>query len=113
MKFYFSFLLFISISFTALAEVHCGDFILTSSNDGFMHINGVRPETQQFDFLGDDGDYNNIKYEWIVGTNYPGEWLGIEYIKRDGKKRILNVEVVQADVNATKQFATYNCVKTK
>lgn len=113
MKVRIVFLLFFFAPFMALAEVHCGDFILTSSDDGFMHINGVRPETQQFNFLGRKGDYNNVKYEWMMATKYPGEWLGMEYIKRNGEKRILNVEAIQADMDALKQFATYNCVKVK
>ena len=96
---------------TALADVKCGDFILTSSNDGFMHINGVRPETQKFTFLRAKDDYDNIKYEWMVKTNQPGHWYGMEYVKRSGSKRILNVQLVQANMNAPRVYGTYDCVK--
>ncbi|MFT2792991.1 hypothetical protein ACMV5I_23390 [Serratia sp. T13T92] len=95
------------------ADVRCGDFTLTSSNDGFMHINGVRPETQKFTFLGQKEDYNNVKYEWRVATNQPGKWLGMEYIKRNGNKRFLNVQLLQASMDAPREFATYDCVKVK
>lgn len=95
------------------ADVRCGDYLLTSGNDGFMHINGVRPETQKLTFLGASGDYENVKMEWRVATNQPGKWLGMEYIKRDGKKRFLNVQLLQANMDAPRQYATYDCLKVK
>ncbi|AIR07176.1 hypothetical protein JT31_21950 [Cedecea neteri] len=101
------------LSTSVLADVRCGDFILTSSNDGFMHINGVRPESQKFTFLKGDGNYDNIKYEWMVKTNQPGKWLGMEYIKRNGNKRILNVQLAQANMDAPRQYVSYDCVKVK
>lgn len=101
------------MSTAAVADVRCGDFTLTASNDGFMHINGVRPETQKFTFLKGGEDYDNIKYEWMVKTNQPGRWLGMEYIKRGGTKRILNVQLAQANMDAPRQYATYDCVKMK
>jgi hypothetical protein len=43
------------IAFGAHAEdkplMHCGPFTIASSDDGFAHINGQRPETQKFTFL--------------------------------------------------------------
>lgn len=96
---------------SGFADVRCGDYTLTASNDGFMHINGVRPETQKFTFLGQKEDYDNVKYEWRVATNQPGKWLGMEYVKRGGKKRFLNVQLLQASMDAPRQFATYDCVK--
>jgi hypothetical protein len=101
----------LGFSSLAFADVKCGEFTLTSSNDGFMHINGARPESQKFTFLGNKDDYDNVKYEWMVATNQPGKWLGMEYIKRSGSKRILNVQVVQANMDAPKVFGTYDCVK--
>lgn len=93
------------------ADVKCGEFTLSSSKDGFMHINGVRPETQKFTFLRANDDYDNIKYEWMVKTNAPGHWYGMEYIKRGGWKRILNVQLVQANMDASRVFGSYDCVK--
>ncbi|HHG9944817.1 TPA: hypothetical protein ACPZLH_000703 [Yersinia enterocolitica] len=101
------------VSTTTFADVRCGDFTLTSSNDGFMHINGARPETQKFTFLKGNGDYENIKYEWMVKTDQPGKWIGMEYIKRGGNKRFLNIQLAQASMDAPRQYATYDCVKIK
>lgn len=95
------------------ADVRCGDYTLTSSNDGFMHINGVRPQTQKFTFLRQKDDYENVKYEWTLESKQPGRWLGMEYIKRNGDRRILNVQLLQANMDAPRQFATYDCVKVK
>lgn len=53
MKKYLMLLVFGSLyASSGFADVRCGDYTLTASNDGFMHINGVRPETQKFTFLG-------------------------------------------------------------
>ncbi|HEJ7160074.1 hypothetical protein QZQ06_10375 [Serratia marcescens] len=95
------------------ADVRCGDYLLTAGGDGFMHINGVRPETQKLTFLGASGDYDNVKMEWRVATNQPGKWLGMEYVKRGGTKRFLNVQLLQASMDAPRQYATYDCVKVK
>lgn len=99
-------------SASAFADVKCGDFTLTASNDGFMHINGVRPESQKITFLRKKDDFDNIKYEWIVATSEPGKWLGMEFVKRRGNNRILNVQVVQANMSGPQNFATYDCIKT-
>lgn len=98
---------------SAFADVKCGGFTLSSSNDGFMHINGIRPETQKFTFLGAKNDYDNVMFEWMVKTNQPGRWYGMEYIKRGGIKRILNVQIVQTKMNAPRVYGTYDCVKVK
>jgi hypothetical protein len=49
------------IAFGAHAEdkplMHCGPFTIASSDDGFAHINGQRPETQKFTFLGKKDDF--------------------------------------------------------
>ncbi|WP_440531001.1 hypothetical protein [Serratia marcescens] len=106
-------LLAASFSMNATADVRCGDYLLTPSNDGFMHINGVRPETQKVTYLTNPPDYDNVKMEWRVATNQPGKWLGMEYVKRGGRKRFLNVQLLQASMDAPRQFATYDCVKVQ
>lgn len=102
-----------AFSMNATADVRCGDFLLTPSNDGFMHINGVRPESQKVTYLTNPPNDDNTKFEWRVATNQPGKWLGMEYIKRGGKKRFLNVQLLQASMDAPRQYATYDCVKVK
>jgi len=77
-----------------------------------MLINGVKPETQKMSFLKAKDDYQNMKAEWMVAPDQPGRWVGLEYIKRNGKA-ILNAQWLQASMDAPRQYATYDCVKVK
>lgn len=97
----------------------CGPYTIDlSPSDGLSRINGVIPETQKIRRLTTGnasdakGDPDNIKMEWTVATDQPGRWVGLEYIKRDGKA-ILNAQWLQASMNAPRQYATYDCVKVK
>ena len=95
----------------------CGSFIFSTSgnNDGFPRINGAKPETQELTFLKGKGDYDNVKLEWMMATNQPNTWVGLEYIKRNGKA-ILNAEWIRAGVTGVDQprrLATYDCVRVK
>lgn len=107
-----------AISFGAVADdvprplMNCGPFTLSSSNDGFMHINNVRPESQKFTFLGAKEDYRNIEYQWMLPDSKVGRWLGMDYIKRNGKA-ILNVEVIRTNMDEPRQFWTYDCRRVK
>ncbi len=113
-----SFLLLISIVLpnSALADRQCGPFRLSAGpDDGWFRINGARPETQYVTFLKEKEDYSNIKLEWMMATDQPNTWVGLEYIKRDGKA-ILNAEWIRAGVTGIdmpRQLATYNCVRVK
>lgn len=92
--------------------MRCGPFRISSSEDGFAHINDVRPDTQKFSFLGKKDDYSNVKYQWMVPTDAPGKWYGMDYVKKNGKA-ILNVQLVQANMNAPRVYGSYNCEKVK
>ena len=94
--------------------MRCGDFVFSTSgnDDGFVRINGAKPETQKITFLKAKGDYDNIKMEWSLATTQPGLWIGMEYIKRDGKA-ILNTQQLRASMDAPKIFGTYDCVRIK
>jgi hypothetical protein len=70
----------------------------SGNNDGWSRINGVKPETQKLTFLKQKEDYDNVKMQWIVPANQPGIWLGMDYIKRDGKA-ILNVQWLRANMD--------------
>ena len=104
------------ISPYALADGQCGPFRLSAGpDDGWFRINGVRPETQHVTFLKEKEDYNNIKLEWMMATDQPNTWVGLEYIKYHGKA-ILNAEWIRAGVtgiDGSRQLATYNCVRVK
>ena len=95
----------------------CGPYSIDlSPSDGLARINGAKPETQKIRHLGSgssaQSEPDNIKMEWTVATDQPGRWVGLEYIKRDGKA-ILNAQWLQANMNAPRQYATYDCVKVK
>ncbi len=92
--------------------MQCGPFTLSSSYDGFMHINNVRPETQKFRFLGAKDDYNNLSYQWMVQRADAPGWFGMDYIKRNGKA-ILNVEAIRSNMDQPRVFGTFDCKKIK
>lgn len=96
----------------AFADSQCGPFHLgtSKSDDGWARINGTKPESQKFTFLKAQGDYNNVMMQWMVPTNTPGHWYGMDYVKRNGKA-ILNVQLVQASMNAPRVYGSYDCVK--
>ncbi|EAM9431625.1 TPA_asm: hypothetical protein G0G78_26880 [Salmonella enterica] len=100
-------------SFPSFADTQCGPFKLTPGpSDGWFRVNNAKPESQKVTFLKQKEDYDNIKIDWRMATNQPGRWVGLEYIKRNGKA-ILNAQWLQASMNAPRQYATYDCVKVK
>jgi len=100
-------------SSAAIADSQCGPFYLGTSekNDGWARINGVKPESQKFTFLKSKDDYDNVKMQWMVPTDAPGRWYGMDYVKKNGKA-ILNVQLVQANMDAPRVYGSYDCVKT-
>lgn len=104
-------LLFISSS--CLADTQCGPFLITPGpDDGWFRVNNAKPESQKVTFLKAKEDYDNIKIAWSMATTEPGLWIGMEYIKRDGKA-ILNTQQLRASMDAPKIFGTYDCVRIK
>ncbi|ANF79315.1 TPA: hypothetical protein P7V41_002644 [Salmonella enterica] len=91
-------------------DTQCGPFLLSPGSDGLMRINNAKPETQKLTFLKEKEDYRNIKMQWMVPTNSPGKWYGMDYVKKNGKA-ILNVQLVQANMNAPRVYGTYDCIK--
>jgi len=96
----------------ALAATQCGPFHIEAAHDGFMHINGQKPETQKMTFLKQKDDFNNVMMQWMLPDPKVGRYLGIDYVKRDNKA-ILNVEVVRTNMNQPREFWSYDCVKVK
>ncbi|PWI77285.1 hypothetical protein DEO48_25325 [Enterobacter sp. CGMCC 5087] len=95
-----------------LADTSCGPFTLSPSSDGFMHINGQRPESQKITFLKEKDDFHNVKIQWMLPDQETGRYLGMDFIKRDGKA-ILNVEAIRMNMDEPRVFGTYDCVKAK
>ncbi|HGM4958865.1 TPA: hypothetical protein ACKPZ6_002405 [Serratia liquefaciens] len=101
------------VSSSCFADTQCGPFLLTPGpSDGWFRINDAKPESQKVTFLKGKEDYDNIKIDWRVASNQPGKWVGLEYIKRDGKA-FLNAQLLQASMDAPRQYATYDCKKIK
>ena len=98
----------------AFADSKCGPFYLgtSKSDDGWARINGQKPESQKLTFLNKKDDFDNVKMQWMLPDPKIGRWLGLDYIKRDGKA-ILNVEVVRMKMDDPRQFWTYDCVRVK
>ena len=98
-----------SASFGAL---QCGDFYLKANNEGLTLINGRKTETQKITFLKKQDDYDNVMIQWMIPSPESGRWLGMDYIRRNGKP-ILNVEVVRKNLDEPREFWTYDCRKVK
>ncbi|HAT2283681.1 TPA: hypothetical protein I8190_000361 [Citrobacter freundii] len=98
-----------SVSFGAL---QCGDFYLKANDEGLTLINGRKPETQKITFLKKKDDYDNVMIQWMIPSSESGRWLGMDYVRRNGKP-ILNVEVVRKNMDEPREFWTYDCRKVK
>lgn len=100
-------------SFSAAADTKCGSFLLSSGyEDGFFRVNGTKPETQKVTFLKQQEDYENVMVQWMVPRSDAPGWLGMDYIKRNGKA-ILNVEVTRSNMDQPRVFGSFDCVRVK
>ena len=106
------FCLFLALQLTVSAATQCGPFRFDAGNDGLMHINGQKPETQKMTFLKQKDDFDNVMMQWMLPDPNTGRWLGMDYIKRN-KKAILNVEVIRKNMDEPREFWTYDCRKVK
>lgn len=94
-------------------KAKCGPyFVDLTPVDGWARINGAKPETQKITPLPGNVDGNNIKMQWMVPTDAPGRWYGMDYVKKNGKA-ILNVQLVQANMDAPRVYGSYDCEKVK
>lgn len=94
----------------ASAALQCGDFYLKANSEGLTLINGRAPDTQKISFLSKKDDYDNVKIQWMIPSPEAGRWLGMDYIRRNGKP-ILNVEVIRKNMDEPRRFWTYDCRK--
>jgi len=103
--------MFSTVCFAAPKPImQCGPFLISSSDDGFAHVNNIRPVSQKFTFLAAKEDYSSVQYQWMVPrTDYPG-FYGMDYIKRNGKA-ILNVEAIRSNMNEPRMLGSYDCKK--
>ncbi|MCG7367633.1 hypothetical protein MHZ90_16070 [Pantoea sp. ACRSH] len=101
------------LSSPCFAVTTCGPFSLEAGpDDGLFRINKVKPESQKVTFLNRQSDYDNIQVQWMLQRADTPGWLGMDYIKRNGKA-ILNVEAVRTNMDEPRQFWTYDCQRVK
>lgn len=102
----------LSLPLSSMAAIQCGGYTLKGGSDGWMRINGIKPESQKITFLKTKDDYDNVKLQWMLPDPETGRYLGMDFIKRDGKA-ILNVEAIRMNMDEPRVFGTYDCVKAK
>lgn len=110
MKFFLSCALLIFPLVAAAADKpleKCGPFELEAGEDGYMHIDGVKPWSQKI--TGAKGnDMSGATFHWMVPYPNVG-WLGmVGYIGAD-HRRWLDVQYVQDNKDAPKLYGQYPC----
>lgn len=106
------FVMALSIPSVTFAAMQCGDFYLKADKEGLTLINGRKPQSQKITFTKAQDDYDNVMIQWMVPSPEAGRWLGMDYVRSNGKP-ILNVEVVRTNMNQPREFWSYDCVKVK
>lgn len=97
-------------TFPSVAAIQCSGFRMTG--DGMTIINGDTVTSQKVTFLGEKGDYANMKMDMTLMPASDGNNYGFQFIKRDGKAW-LNVELLQASMDATRVIGSFPCNKVK
>ncbi len=100
---------FLCVSAPAMADdIQCAGYRLTG--DGMTVINGETVTSQKVYFLGEPGDYANIKLEMGLMPARDGNNYGFEFIKRNGKAWF-NVQLLQYSMDAPKIIGSFPCKK--
>ncbi|CAM3712007.1 hypothetical protein BS639_17220 [Rouxiella silvae] len=97
-------------SSSSMAAFVCGGWKLDVNSAGETTLNGQVTDTQKITFLKKDGDYANIKMDMALSSSRDGNMYGFEFIKRAGRA-FLNVQLLQARMDAPKVFGTFDCHK--
>lgn len=96
-----------------LADMQCGPFyVAPGPDDGYMRINGVKPDSQKYTFLKQQDDFNNVKFSWLVADHRKAQLYAMAYIKRDGEAH-LDVQFLHNGVDDRPHIRSYDCVKVK
>ncbi len=103
------FLAFISFSAAASGFTsHCGPYTFVAREGEVSIINGERVTSQKIKFLGEDG----IKIDMGLMPAKDGNNYGFEYVRYPGtEKRFLNVQLLQASMDAPKIIGSFPCKK--
>lgn len=98
----------VMVSMPTMAEIQCGNYIMTG--EGMTVINGETVTSQKVKFLGKDGDYANMKMDMGLMPARDGNNYGFEFVKRNGKA-FLNVQLLQNSMDAPKIIGSLPCRK--
>ncbi|HBR3080387.1 TPA: hypothetical protein ACPT3S_000604 [Klebsiella pneumoniae] len=96
------------VSMPAMAAIQCGNYVMTG--EGMTVINGETVTSQKVKFLGEDGDYANMKMDMGLMPARDGNNYGFEFVKRNGKA-FLNVQLLQNSMDAPKIIGSFPCRK--
>ncbi|AWE03066.1 hypothetical protein [Klebsiella pneumoniae] len=98
----------VMVSMPTMAEIQCGNYIMTG--EGMTVINGETVTSQKVKFLGKDGDYANMKMDMGLMPARDGNNYSFEFVKRNGKA-FLNVQLLQNSMDAPKIIGSFPCRK--
>ena len=99
------------ICLPSFAAFQCGGYKLTlSDSEGLVRINGERVTSQKVRYLKKNGDEANTAWDMGLMPASDGNNYGFEFIKRNGKA-FLNVQLLQADMDAPPIIGSYPCKK--
>ncbi|MGI4169078.1 hypothetical protein ACR2YV_10990 [Klebsiella pneumoniae] len=89
---------------------YCGPYTLVAREGDVSIINGERVTSQKIKLLGEDG----IKIDMGLMPAKDGNNYGFEYVRYPGtEKRFLNVQLLQASMDAPKIIGSFPCRKVK
>ncbi|EOJ6495540.1 hypothetical protein ACKH8K_004789 [Escherichia coli] len=87
---------------------YCGPYTLVAREGDVSIINGERVTSQKIKLLGEDG----IKINMGLMPAKDGNNYGFEYVRYPGtEKRFLNVQLLQASMDAPKIIGSFPCKK--
>lgn len=87
---------------------YCGPYTLVAREGDVSIINGERVTSQKIKLLGEDG----IKIDMGLMPAKDGNNYGFEYVRYPGtEKRFLNVQLLQASMDAPKIIGSLPCKK--
>lgn len=89
--------------------LQCGGYKLELIPDSMFRINGEYVTSQKITTLGDG---NGMKADMGLMPAKDGNNYGFEFIRRPGtEKRFLNVQLLQASMDAPKIIGSFPCTK--
>ena len=108
-KVIFLFTVFLSYSSSGYCFiVKCGDFKMVADAGQVSKINGEKVTSQKITELGDNG----LRVEMTLMPASDGNNYGFEYVHRpDSETRFLNVQLLQADMDAPPIIGSFPCKK--